>query len=365
MIATMMDTRSSRYEYLIPHRRPQVGYRRWVGASSLLVLLLVISAAQLHAQASAPDIGVRVDHHDITVGDPIEYKLSIRYDSTLKIIAPSIGNAIGPFSVLRDSVLDEGTIIDGRKTYARALRLTAFETGTLWTPSLSGELIDSAGNASVWSTDSLKIEVKSVLAGTNPDSADIRPLKSQYAIPVSHWIWWALGGALLIVAIVIYWLWRRRRRAVEEIAAPAVPPWEIALESLRVMRDEIDPATDNGRLWYFRLSEILRRYFDQRYGWSSIDETTTEVLRRLAKAPFAGHHRDRVEEFFLEADRVRYAKFPAKVGRPEVDWDWMRGFIEATIPLFTTEEPTESDAPPPDDVSGIVMTDAERKDVAV
>ena len=330
-----------------------------------MLFLLVAAVQPLHAQPGRPDISVSVDRHDITVGDPIDYTLTIHYDSTLRIIAPAIGNAVGPFTVLKDSVVNEGTIVDGHKAYVRSLRLTAFETGTLWTPSLAGELIDSSGNSTPWSTDSLKIDVKSVLAGVNPDSTDIRPLKSQYEIPVSYWIWWIIGGIVVLIAALIFWLLRRRRKPAEKKAAPAIPPWDVALESLRAMRDEIDPASDGGRLWYFRLSEILRRYFDQRYGWSSIDETTTQVLRRLPGAPFDGPHRDRVQEFFLEADRVRYAKFPAKVGRPEVDWDWMRGFVEATIPVFTVEEKSSGDEPPSGDESGIVMSESERKDVPV
>jgi hypothetical protein len=116
------------------------------------------------------------------------------------------------------------------------------------------------------------------------------------------------------------------------------------------MRQAIDPVTDGGRLWYFRLSEILRRYFDQRYGWVTIDETTTEVMQRLESAPFDGGHQERAQEFFQLADQVRYARYPAKVGRPEVDWEWVREFVESTV-LVIPSSPAPSQAPSSDPVA--------------
>jgi hypothetical protein len=112
---------------------------------------------------------------------------------------------------------------------------------------------------------------------------------------------------------------------------------------LQLLRNEIDPASDGGRIWYFRLSEILRRYLDGRYGWESIDETTTEILRRLPEAPFNGEHRERVREFFQVADQIRYAKMAAKIGRPDIDWDWVRAFVEGTTPRITVDSTETSE----------------------
>jgi hypothetical protein len=156
---------------------------------------------------------------------------------------------------------------------------------------------------------------------------------------------WAALAAILVGAAVMYWFRSKRQSAALAPAAPPIPAWDAALQSLRAMRQEIEPEEDGGRLWYFRLSEILRRYFDQRYGWASIDETTTQVMERLDSAPFDNGHRERAQEFFQLADQVRYAKHPAKMGRPEVDWEWVRGFVQATIPVIA-ETPTPSQTPP-------------------
>lgn len=325
--------------------KPNGGTTRhpWRILPLLVTLTLALFAGSSSLQAALPDISVALDKQSITLGDPVNYTLTIRYDTTYRLITPAIGATLGKLTVLKDSTAADGTIVDGRKLYKRRVRLTAFETGQQWAPSLSGELVDSNGVSTEWQTDSLSLNVQSMLGDLNPDSVDIQGLKAQYEVPVSTWVWWAISAFILVAAVAAYWFFRRRRRRLEEEAAPPpIPAWDAALGSLQVMREEIDPASDGGRVWYFRLSEILRRYLDGRYGWESIEETTTETIRRLPDAPFDGAHRERVKDFFHQADRVRYAKMAAQIGRPEVDWDWVRTFVETTIPIIPTEPELQS-----------------------
>jgi hypothetical protein len=274
--------------------------------AAAVVFVLLASCGSLYA--APPDISVALDRQAITIGDPVEYTLTIHYDTNLTLISPAIGASLGALTVLGDSTEADGKIADGRKLYQRRVRLTAFETGDLWLPMLEGELVDTNGYATRWQTDSLSLTVASMLAGLNPDSVDIQGLKSQYEVPISTWVWWAISAFIVMALAVAYWFWRRRRRIEIAAAVPKIPAWVSALGSLQMMREEVDPASDGGRMWYFGLSEILRRYLDGRYGWESIDETTTETIRRLPDAPFDGEHRERVQEFFDVADRVRYAK---------------------------------------------------------
>jgi hypothetical protein len=328
--------------------QPRTHIDRLIGTLIAVVLLAIGGGAYGYA----PDITVSIDRQEVTVGDPIQYDLKVQYDSTLQLITPSFGATLGPLAVLKDTTIVDGEVIgkQKQKLYHRQLRLAAFETGTLWIPSITGELVDSSGTADTWQTDSLSLNVMSVLGDTNPDSVDIQALKGQFEAPTANWLWWAISGALLIAAIVAYWLYRRRKQPEEKAAEPAIPPWEIAVHSLQILRNEVDPAGDGGRVWYFRLSEILRRYLDGRYGWESIDETSTEILRRLPEAPFNGEHRERVREFLQLADQVRYAKMAAKIGRPDIDWDWVRDFVEGTTPRITADlaESTEPKQPQPE-----------------
>lgn len=321
--------------------------RVWPAGRLMLFSLLVLLPAV--ARSQSPDVTISTDRQTATVGDPILYTLSLRYDSTLRLVAPVVGKTLGKLDVLGDTTLPESRADDGRRIYRRQLRLSAFDIGKLWIAPLHGEFAAPSGQSVPWHSDSLAITITSVLQAAGPDTVDIHGLKGPYEVPLARWWWWLIGGGLVLAGIT-WWYLRRRRQIAAAVVVPLVPSWQQALESLQILREQIDPAAQGGRVWYFRLSEILRQYFDDRYGWPSIDETTSQIMERLAAAPFNGDHRARAREFFLLADQVRYARHPAKPGRPEVDWEWVRDFVQSTIPVVIASEAPASltDKPPSD-----------------
>ncbi|MEW5700840.1 MAG: DUF4381 family protein [Candidatus Zixiibacteriota bacterium] len=292
---------------------------------------ILLQVAGVHAQIPPPELIVSTDRQTATVGDPIAFVLTVRFDSTLRLGVPPPAAMLGQFDVLGDTVESEGALRDGRREYKRRWRLAAFKTGDLWIPSINGVLTDKSGATRAWRADSLAVTITSVLAGS-ADTTDIRGLKGPYVAGQHAWFWW-LAGALIVLLFAATWWWeRRRRRRAAVLTVPPVPPWETALAALAALHEEVDPDQDGARLWYFHLSEILRRYWDGRYGWQSIDQTTTEIAAILNEAPFNGTHRQRAREFLDLADQVRYARLPARLGRAMVDWEWVRAFVNETIP---------------------------------
>lgn len=273
---------------------------------------------------------ISADRQSATVGDPVNFTLTVRYDSSLKFSAPPRRHDLGQFEVLGDTTLPDAGGKDGLHRYQRRWRVAGFQTGDLWIPALSGILIGPTGDTLTWQSDSIAITIASVLTGG--DTTDIHGLKGPYVAGESAWIVWLIGAVVLAAALGLWWWRRSRRRRASAPAAPSIPAWEAALHALQTMRSELDPGADGGRVWYFRLSEILRRYWDGRYGWQSIDQTTHEIIEKLPLAPFEGSHRGRAREFLEIADQVRYARLAARSGRPEVDWDWVRAFVADTTP---------------------------------
>jgi len=309
----------------------------WVG---LACVLSILSGTYAFA-AIPPRVVVSADRQTATVGDPIKLTVTVDHRPEWKQIPQVLSRTLGKFDILHDtSYVDRWREGDEGFALKRRLTLAVFEPGGFWIPALSGKTIIGSDTLA-WQSDSLAIMIESVLARPDADTTDIAGLKGPYVAPESAWHWWVVAALALIAVAAYIWYRRRRRAALPFIAAPPPPAWEIALRELSSLRQKVRPESDGGRLWYFRLSEILRRYWDGRYGWQSIDQTTTEIVRQLPQAPFNGEHRRRAEEFLRLADRVRYAKHPATEGRPEVDWEWVRVFVNDTIPLRIVSEETK------------------------
>jgi hypothetical protein len=306
-------------------------HRRLI-VSFCLASVLSICSGWFAQAATPPRVVVSADHQVATVGDPIKLSITVDHQSDWQQFPQPLSGKLGDFDILRDTAyVDRWREGDKGLAFKRELTLAAFKPGGVWIPSVSGFTVIGADTLR-WQTDSLAINIESVLGRPDADTTDIAGLKQPYVAPESRWRFWT-GIALLVAAIAVYLWYRLRRRTHEPVpVAPPRPAWEIALEELEQLRREVNPAADGGRLWYFRLSEILRRYWDARYDWQSIDQTTTEIIRVLPQAPFAESHRRRAAEFLHLADYIRYARQPAQEGRPEVDWAWVKSFIVETRP---------------------------------
>lgn len=305
----------------------------------------MISGVCAHAVTS-PRVAVSVDRQTATVGDPIRLTLTVQHRKDWKQIPQVLPKKLGEFDVLRDTTYTDRWREGGDGLHSkREITLAIFRPGGFWIPALSGQTIAGADTVT-WQSDSLTIVIESVLDRPDADTTDIAGLKGPYVAPEPKWYWW-ISGAIALAAIALYIYYRRRKRAALPVfKAPPPPAWEVALRELANLRMDVRPGSDGGRLWYFRLSDILRRYWDGRFGWQSIDQTTSEIVRQFPQAPFNGEHRTRAEEFLRFADRVRYAKQPAVEGRPEVDWEWVHSFVKDTIPLripTDDQEPAEQE----------------------
>jgi hypothetical protein len=126
-------------------------------------------------------------------------------------------------------------------------------------------------------------------------------------------LWPFILLAAAAAAAVAIWIWRRRRSrgAPAEAAAPARPPrpaHEIAYAELeRLLASGL---LEKGRVkeFYIELAEIMRRYFEARFGVDTFERTSAEILDalRLARLPAKGMAL--TAEFFGSCDLVKFAK---------------------------------------------------------
>src|SRR5262249_46017098 len=120
------------------------------------------------------------------------------------------------------------------------------------------ELHDVAG-------DTRHVVVTSVL-GDADETADIRDIAGPESVPRDLRPWYLAGAALAaLLALALGWRWlRRRRRAVAAALSPR-PPHEIAVDALRALRARRLPEAGEFKEFYSALSDIVRRYLEDRF----------------------------------------------------------------------------------------------------
>jgi hypothetical protein len=114
-------------------------------------------------------------------------------------------------------------------------------------------------------------------------------------------------GALLVSR------WLRRPKKLPPPPPPR-PPWDVALEALHDIRHA--GLTREGRFSevFDRVSDVLRRYLGDRYGYDGLESTTREALASLRLTTPQIEDLPGIEGFMRDADLVKFARLTPSEG---------------------------------------------------
>jgi hypothetical protein len=131
---------------------------------------------------------------------------------------------------------------------------------------------------------------------------------------------------------------KRSGREIETIIIPD-PAHIIAFHELEKLRDEKLWQKGEIKLYYTRLTEILRRYLENRFRVFSLELTTSETLEALVKTGFKkdGSY-NLLKSVLKDADLVKFAKYTPEPAEHESIFQDSWNFV-----LATKEEPALDD----------------------
>ena len=245
------------------------------------------------------------------LGDPLKLTLSVEAKPGVRIEMPDFGEALGRFSILdftpRLATGDDGGVM-ARQEYT----LRGPASGRQRIPGLRIEYVDERGGDAApreLITDELAFEIESVLPeGAVADT--LRPARGQLPELGSSWWsrWWLWSTLGAVLAAGVAWgmvTWRRQ--AMERARATA---FERALQRLRALEERGLPEAATVDAWYVELSDIVRRYIEDRHAVRAPELTTEEFLLEAHRSvAFSTAHRDLLSTFLGSCDRVKFARY--------------------------------------------------------
>ncbi len=137
----------------------------------------------------------------------------------------------------------------------------------------------------------------------------------------------AVLGGVILLALLVYYLKSRKKKV-----SPRIAPHQTALADLRAARTYLD--AEHSLLYAERISEILRRYVEQRFAIHSTRQTTTEFLQSIrggqGSTPALLPHAESLQVCLEQCDLAKYAHKPANIEQMEKIEISVRHFIEKT-----------------------------------
>jgi hypothetical protein len=145
----------------------------------------------------------------------------------------------------------------------------------------------------------------------------------------------SIGAIALAVGALLAWLigrWLKRPRPVPPPPPPR-PPWEVAREALHDLRHA--GLTREGRFaeHFDRVSDIVRRYLGDRYGFDGLESTTREMLSELRNTTPRIPVLDEIERFLRQADLVKFARLTPSEPECATALSDADAIVEQTVPI--------------------------------
>ena len=286
----------------------------WIGACGL-----ALSAAYTGAEVT---LHATVDRDTLTVGDPVLLSLRISREAGDAAALMRNEGFVAPFEVRREVPPSVRKMPDGRVEETLAFELAVYRVGAIEVPSLVLHVRTAEGDSGLTTSEPIPVLVRSVKPAEMTDIRDVKPpVDIKASIP--GWLWFAMAVLAGVVAGTL-WYWKQRRRKPEsEPPPPVVWPDEVA----KIVRMRL---VEKGafKRYYSLLSEVMRRYLEDRVRVDAMECTTSELVHDLRRAGIGEAEVAALEGLLSEADLVKFAKLTpldqAAAKAPETVLDLMR-----------------------------------------
>jgi hypothetical protein len=279
---------------------------------------------------------VQLSPRDSRLGDTLALTLTVEAEPEVTVEMPAFGEALGRFSIL-DFTPRERTEPDGRTVLSQRYTLQAAMSGTQRIPPLRIEFLDERGGPAVADdgndfrellTDELAVKIVSVLpeGEVTDELRPARPALPERAGNTRRWLvvvalLLALAGGVVLVRFL-------RSRALERARITA---YDRAMGRIAALEQRGLPVAGDADAWYVELSDIVRRYLEDRYGVRAPELTTEEFLQEARlSAELTQAHRELLSAFLEQCDQVKFAAYHPETSESQEALATSRRFLDET-----------------------------------
>ncbi|MFA7711187.1 MAG: hypothetical protein WCY30_08795 [Candidatus Neomarinimicrobiota bacterium] len=295
------------------------------------ILIGYIMFQSLAAQESGIAIKTNIDTTVATIGDRINLLINMRYPGGTIFELPPVDMMLGQLEVV-DNRLSEPRKKNKMFEQNWQLTLAVFDTGSFTIPALEIKAFKADDTTSVltFQTEPRTVRVYSVLA---PDSRELKDIKPPFRLRRT------ISAEVLLLILLIgltagaYWYyrhWKKKHPPVIIDEKFLESPHVVALNQLKSLKAKFPTTPEEMRIFYFRISEILREFLERRFFIRALEMTTTEIVAAFDSLDIEPAVVDEWLKLLPELDIVKYAgQTPAEKNIAAV-WDQSYRCVDRT-----------------------------------
>lgn len=310
-----------------------------------LSLSIILTASVLAASAQV-SVEAVIDSIQIFVGQQAHVTLAATAKENAKVEFPQFKPTeyITPgVEVLDRKELENKEEDNGFVTRRMVYTMTSFDDTLYYLPPMTVKIDGKPYQSKSLALKVLTIEVDTLHAEQffGPKDVQDNPFQwSDWSLP-----FWASVLMLVLMAIGYYLYLRLRdnKPIISHIRiVKRLLPHQKAMKEIEQIKADKMVTSENSKEYYTKLTDTLRKYIEERYGFSAMEMTSSEIIDRLMSTQDQ-KALDELRQLFTTADLVKFAKYSTLINENDANLVNAIEFINQTklenMPVEETVKP--------------------------
>ncbi len=292
----------------------------WFRRVVLVLAMLLPALSAVYAQVT---VTARLDSVQFFVGqqDGLELQVTMPADKNLQLPPFRKGMEIIPDVEIVDMDSPDTVIMNDGKQLQITQRyiITAWDSSFYYLPPLPVKV-----DTTTYESKSLAFKVYTLDVDTlNTDMffppRDIQQLEFSW----DDWKEICYASVLILVFVALIVVLRyfiKRGKPIFRLVRrkKKLPAHQVAISEIERIKEQRTWAKEDSKEYYTLLTETLRNYIQERYGFNAMEMTSTEIIERLMQDPDQKSLAE-LREIFRTADLVKFAKWTTQINENDAN----------------------------------------------
>lgn len=256
-------------------------------------------------------VNAEIDSMMMWIGEQTGLRVSVTCDAGQDITFPAYRDTIVKgLEIVPPVKTDTQYVNNGqRMTVTRSYTVTSFDSALVYIPYIPVE-VDGAE----YKSNQLAVAFMSYDIPEGNEKQIFGP-KANMKTPVrlneakGLLFYWFMAAIAIVAAVYLLLRYRDDKPIIRHIRIePKIPAHIRAITEIEDLRQAGGPHSEDAKSYYTQLTDILREYINDRFGFNATEMTSYEILERLEES----QDKDSLSELsdlLSTADMVKFAKF--------------------------------------------------------
>ena len=304
---------------------------------NIVMLLVVVAVCRAHVEAT-------IDSVQMVVGEQTCIHLSALVKNGQPVLFPQLksGQMLGGVEVVETPKVDTVEASDGNLKVTQHIRVTAWDDSLYYIPGITVKVNGKAESSKSLALKVLTVDVDTIHPNQFYGPRDVQDNPFRW----SEWSSLLWLTFLLVLLYVLCWLALMRLRSKKPIVLKVrirkiVPPHQKALDGIEKLKKEgtslagtqygSEAADVEGlKAYYSELTDILRVYMQERFGFNAMEMTSAEIIERIESSDEKDVKIEELRSLLETSDLVKFAKYTVDMSESDRNLMSAINFINET-----------------------------------